>query len=220
MSTLSRRLFITSSAAAAASLGPVLASGAQETAAQGIATTSVEEALRRRESIRAYAADPLPDATLLSLLWAAIGVNRPDVDGRTAPSARTAYDTEIYVATPDGVSLYDVAAGALVPTLEGDVREAGTAAQRFVRTAPAVLIYASDKDKLLAAGYSAENPTDLTMTGRVNAAIIAQNVYLFAAAEGLGTCLVGGINRVELEAALGFGDTKSVAFIQPVGFPA
>lgn len=217
MPAISRRLFLTSSAAAAGMSVTTLATAQQ--ADTGAAAMSLEDALKRRESIRLYAPETLPDDLLLRILWAANGINRPEVGGRTAPSARTAYDIETYVATADGVRLYDPDTAALTGVLDADVRQAGTDAQRFVRSAPAVLIYVSDRQKLIAAGYNADNAADLTMTGRVNAAIIAQNVYLFAAAEGLGTCLVGGINRADLETALGLGADRSVAFIQPIGYP-
>lgn len=219
MSALTRRMFI-SSTTALASIGVTVLAFGQETGAEGAGIVSLEEALQRRESIRTYAPDALPDDVVLRVLWAANGINRPDVDGHTAPSARSAYDVEIYLATPDGVSIYDPAASALAPFLDGDVREAGTSAQRFVHAAPAVLIYVSDHAKLIEAGYDPDATSDLIMTGRVNAAIMAQNVYLFAAAEGLGTCLVGGINRAELQEALGLGEGKVVAFIQPIGRPA
>src|SRR5450631_3746130 len=44
-------------------------------------------ALSSRQSLREFAPEPLPEQVLSDLLWAAGGINRHDVDGRTAPSA-------------------------------------------------------------------------------------------------------------------------------------
>lgn len=219
MSSMSRRLFLGASAAGLGSAA-IASAAAQETAATGAGTVSVEEALRRRESIRLYTSDPIPEEQLLRLLWAANGINRPDVEGRTAPSGRGASDVDIYVATAEGVSRYDFEAQTLEPHVEGDVRQVGTAAQRFVHAAPAVLIFVSDKQKLADAGYPRDDEAAMTQNGRVHTAFVSQNVYLFAAAEGLGTCVVGGFERAPLEEALGFGEDLAITYIQPVGYPA
>src|SRR5271157_5681846 len=64
------------------------------------------QALKDRMSTRAYGEEKLPMQTLSNLLWAAFGINRPD-GRRTAPSARNWQEIDIYVATPEGVYLYD-----------------------------------------------------------------------------------------------------------------
>ncbi len=215
MPAMSRRLFLASSTVG---LGAATLPAAAQSET-GAGAVSLEEALRRRESIRLYTEEPIAEDQLLRLLWAGYGINRRDIEGRTAPSARTAVDVDIYVASPDGVRRYDPVAETLEAYLDTDVREAGTSAQRFVQSAPVVLIYVSEREKLVAAGYDAEDEAGLVMTGRVNTAFISQNVYLFAAAEGLGTCVVGGIQRGPLEEALGFDDGRFVTFIQPVGHP-
>ena len=47
------------------------------------------EALLQRRSQREFATTPLPEQMLGDLLWAACGVNRPELGGRTAPRAMT-----------------------------------------------------------------------------------------------------------------------------------
>lgn len=226
MSALTRRLFLLSSAAAAASIGAGSAVAQEMTAAmpgEGMATMSLRDALMRRESIRLFNEEPVDEETLLALLWAANGVNRPDVDGRTAPSWRTAKDTDIYVARADGVSLFDPVTNTLTPVLDADIRKQAST-QPFVGTAPVVLIYVSDYARVLAAaGVTEPDPAAITEAHRiaanVDAAVIAQNVYLFCAAEGLGTCLVGGADREALTAALELTETRAVVYVQPVGHP-
>ena len=60
-------------------------------------------------------------------------------------------------------------------------------------------------------------PEELVIAARVNSAIMAQNVYLFCAAEGLGTCLLGTVDREAIKTALKFPDHLSVTYIQPLG---
>jgi nitroreductase len=49
--------------------------------------------------------------------------------------------------------------------------------------------------------------------------MVAQNVYLFCAAEGLGTCLVGGVDADAIRAALSLEPGVAVTFVQPLGWP-
>jgi hypothetical protein len=131
---------------------------------------------------------PVDDGQLLDLLWAANGVNRPDVDGRTAPSWRTAKDTEIYVARPAGVDRFDAPQNRLVPVAAADIRKLAST-QPFVGNAPVELIYLSQRSRILqAAGLDGQafgsETEDHRIAAHVNAAVIAQNVYLFCA-EGL-----------------------------------
>ena len=65
------------------------------------------QALRARKSTREFSAEKLPAQVLSDLLWAAFGVNRQDTGGRTAPSTRNWQDIDIYVATVDGLYLFD-----------------------------------------------------------------------------------------------------------------
>ncbi|WP_448464186.1 nitroreductase family protein [Martelella sp. AMO21009] len=53
----------------------------------------------------------------------------------------------------------------------------------------------------------------------VDAGIIAENVCLFCASEGLATRLGGGANREALQSVLSLSDRKPVIFVQPVGCP-
>ncbi len=221
---LTRRTFFAASALMASLLtGRAMAQAVPE-ALVGFGAMPLSDALARRESIRTYADGPIEEAQLLALLGAANGVNRSDVDGRTAPSWRTAKDIEIYVAQAAGVSHYDAANNALRPVSGDDIRSIASP-QPFVATAPVVLIFVTELSRILeAAGLEPDALDALTedhrIAAHVNAAVIAQNVYLFCAAEGLGTCLVGGADRAALATALKLTDGQLVAYIQPVGHPA
>src|SRR5690242_1587996 len=65
------------------------------------------EVLKERKSTRSFSSQKLPMPTLGNLLWAAFGINRPDTGQRTAPSAMNRQEIDIYVATADGLYLYD-----------------------------------------------------------------------------------------------------------------
>lgn len=79
------------------------------------------QVLSERKSTRDFAPGSLSLQTLSNLLWAAFGINRRD-GRRTAPSAVNWQEVSIYVATPEGVYLYDAHANALDPALAGDFR--------------------------------------------------------------------------------------------------
>lgn len=220
MHTLSRRLFLASAAALAAITGRPAA--AQDKAG-GV---SVRQALEQRRSTRLYAPDPIAEATLLDLLFAANGVNRPDIDGRTAPSWHGARDIDVYLARADGVVRFDPRANSLVRVLDQDIRTR-TSPEPFVGTAPAILVYISQEDRLRqsAASFEAGQPPDAVarqheIAAYVDTAVIAENVYLYCAAVGLGTCLVGGVDTAAIAAALGLGAEQRVTYVQPVGYPA
>ena len=222
---ITRRLFFPIAAVALAVGHQAL--GQTEPAAelpQGYADMPLRDALAKRESVRQFTEAAVDEGQLLALLWSANGVNRPDVDGRTAPSWRTAKDTEIYVARASGVDWFDATANELVPVSDTDIRKV-TSPQPFVATAPVILLYVSERSRVLKAGGVDEQAFDKEteehrIAAHVNAAVISQNVYLFCAAEGLGTCLVGGADRAAVAGALGLSEGQRVTYVQPVGHPA
>jgi nitroreductase family protein len=68
-------------------------------------TISLEKAIGKRRSLRAFRPDPLPMATIGQLLWAGQRVTSPD-GKRAAPSAGALYPLELYVVTPEQVMHY------------------------------------------------------------------------------------------------------------------
>lgn len=80
------------------------------------------ETLAVRASATEWSERELNLQDLSDLLWAANGVNRPEIGKRTAPSAQNAQDVDIYVFNKDGAYLYDAREHALVPVATGDLR--------------------------------------------------------------------------------------------------
>ena len=171
------------------------------------------EALAKRRSQRSFANKPLPSEQMSRMLWAAFGVNRPGEDGRTAPSWRGSKEIDVYVATSEGVSRYDPKSHSLVQHMSGDVR-GQTGRAEFPATAPVVLIYVADFTRMAKASRD-----DQRLYAHVDAAIVAQNVYLFAAAESLATVMLGNVDKEMLAKTLKLPETQIVTFTQPVGEP-
>ena len=79
------------------------------------------EALNARQSTRVFSEKELSANTLSNLLWAAFGYNR--TDKRTAPSAMNKQSIDIYVATKNGIYLYDAKQNELQMKVKGDYTE-------------------------------------------------------------------------------------------------
>lgn len=171
------------------------------------------QALKERQSTRAFSSKELPRQTLGDLLWAAFGVNRPETGQRTAPSAMNRQEIDIYAATAKGLFLYDAKANALKPVLAKDLREA-TGVQSFVKDAPVNLIYVADYSRMRGESDGEKNFYSAADTG-----FIAQNVYLFCASEGLATVVRGSVNRPALAKAMKLRPGQKIILAQTVGYP-
>jgi len=170
------------------------------------------EALRDRHTSRRFSDRPLHLDVLGNLLWAAFGVNRPDEGKRTAPSAWNQQEIDIYVATAHGLYLYDARAHALDLILDEDIRPM-TGTQPFVGTAPINLVYVADFSKM------ARTPEgDKVLYSAANAGLIAENVYLFSASEGLAVVVRGLIDREPLAGKMGLGPEQRILLAQTVGY--
>jgi len=170
------------------------------------------QVLKDRKSTRDFRPDKLPPQTLSNLLWSAFGVNRPD-GRRTAPSASNRQETDIYVTTADAVYIYDAKANRLHVLLARDIR-AKTGIQSFVGEAPVNLVYVADLAKT--APDTAERDVDLG----ADAGVIAENVYLFCASEGLATVVRGSIDRAALSKAMALRANQRIILAQTVGYPS
>ena len=171
------------------------------------------QVLKDRHSSREFRGDKLPPQVLSNLLWAAFGVNRPDSGKRTAPSAMNRQEIDIYVATQDGLYVYDAKANALNPVLAQDLR-AATGMQPFVKDAPLNLVYVADFAK--AGSASSE---DQVIYAAAGTGFISQNVYLFCASEGLATVVRASFDRVALPKLMKLRPDQRIILVQTVGYP-
>ena len=171
------------------------------------------QVLKERKSSREYSSEKLPLQILSNLLWAAWGVNRTDSGLRTAPSASNMQEIDIYVATADGVYLYNAQKHILEPVLGEDIRVA-TGKQDFVKDAAVNLVFVADYSKM--GKRSEENKR--YMSG-ADTGFISQNVYLYCASEGLATVVRGMVDGPALEKIMKLRPDQKVVFGQSVGYP-
>jgi SagB-type dehydrogenase family enzyme len=171
------------------------------------------QVLKDRSSSRSFGSDKLPLQVLSNLLWAASGVNRPDSGKRTAPSAVNWQELDIYVATAEGLYLYDAKSHRLNPILSEDIR-ALTGRQPFVREAPVNLVYVADFLRMGRGTNEEKEFYSATDTG-----FIAQNVYLFCSSEGLATVVRASIDRPALAKVMKLRPGQKITLAQSVGYP-
>ncbi len=171
------------------------------------------QALKDRRTTREFKPGKLTPQQLSNLLWAAFGINRPENDHRTAPSAMNSQEVDLYVALPDGLFLYDPKANELKPSVSADVRTL-TNGQPFVTNAPVVLIYVADLPRLTKAKTESR-----PFYAAVDTGYISQNVYLYCASEGLAT-VVYDLNRPPLVKAMHLGPDQQIILAQAIGHPA
>jgi hypothetical protein len=190
--------------------------------------TSIFAALEQRRTTREISAIPLPLQLLSNLLWAAWGVNRRSgpfaLPGRTAASASNSQEIDLYVALQMGTYVYDALENRLAPVAAGDLRAAAlTPGQRGIEaTAPIQLIYVVDIHRLThTAGFQEpglQDPEVQKSYYYVDTGLIAGNVYLFAAAQGLAAWF-HNCDRVGLTQCLGLRAEQRVLFAQSIGYP-
>lgn len=130
------------------------------------------QTLFQRKTTRSLSMDPLDQATLGNLLWAAWGRNRPD-GRRTAPSARNRQALKLYVNKGDGLWLYDAPGHSLE-------RIAAAPLGSPLNDAAVVLIFAVPED----------DPY-----GGMHIGSVYQNVGLFCASAGLGNVVKASTAR-------------------------
>ena len=168
--------------------------------------------LRERKSVREFSSEKIPLPVLSNLLWAAFGMSRPD-GKRTAPSARNWQETGIYVASVDGLYLYEAKTHTLMPIHNDDIRGM-TGTQSFVKDVPLNLVYVADYAKAGASPMEEKN-----LWSACDAGFIAQNVYLYCTSEGLATVVRGLIDKPALAKVMKLRSDQKIILAQSVGYP-
>lgn len=170
------------------------------------------EALMKRRSSRKFSPRELDLQTLSNLLWASFGFGGGG-KRRTAPSSHNRQETDIYVALPSGVYLYDPAENVLRLVLDEDIR-ALTGQQDFVGEAPLNLIYVADTSKI-----TGKDERGTVETAYVDTGFISQNAYLYCASAGLATVTRAMIDKVAFAAKLSLRPEQIITLAQTVGYP-
>lgn len=140
---------------------------------------SIMKSLWDRRSEVAFSPQELSSQELSNLLFAARGINRPEEEKITAPSAYNMQEVSVYAFTSDGVYLYDAVKNQLLQVVEGNFRQLIATSQEWVNDAPIVLLMVGDTSKF-------EGPRDTArMFVIADAAMAVENVLLFCAGTGL-----------------------------------
>jgi hypothetical protein len=185
---------------------------------------SVLAALQERKTNRNISPKKLPLQVLSNLLWAAFGVNRVtasfDKPGRTAPSASNSQEIDLYVAMSEGVYLYDAVPHRLVPVVAGDYRS--MAGRRGAATAPVNIFYVVDLTRYDTGpgqpDRSIGDPEVQKSYYFTDTGFIAQNVYLYAASQGLAAWF-HNCDKQNTAKEFKLRPKQKVLFAQSVGYP-
>ena len=185
---------------------------------------SVLAALSERKTTRNISGKELPPQVLSNLLWAAFGVNRErgsfGKPGRTAASASNSQEIQLYVALPQGVYVYEAVPHRLKPVVAGDLRS--RAGRGAAATAPVNIFYVVDFSRYDTGPSQPDRrigePEVQKSYYYTDTGLIAANVYLFAASQGLAawfhTC-----NKEAAAKEFKLAAEQRVLFAQTVGYP-
>ena len=170
------------------------------------------QALQQRKSVREYSTKDIDDMKLSQLLWAAVGINRPD-GHLTAPTAINAQDITVYVCRKDGAYLYVAKDNTLQKVSDKDLRKSVASAQAFAADAPISLVIVTDNAKFR--GGSTNGPT---ISGAIDAGYVSQNIDL--ACEALGLCTVprATMDKEALKKELKLTDSQNPILNHPIGY--
>ncbi len=186
-------------------------------------TVPVETALAQRRSVRAFAPRPLALSQLGQILWAAQGITGSRWPLRTAPSAGALFPLEIVVVAgrvselAAGIYRYRPADHALAAVTPGDHRESLARAalgQGWMAQAPVVVAITGVVART-AAKYGSRAERYMFM----EAGHAAQNIYLQAQADGLGTTAVGAFRDKAVRDLLGLPEGEMPLYLMPLGAP-
>jgi nitroreductase len=211
-----RRTWLVAALAAALLASPASGSGSKDIALPkrpASAQADLVQVLENRKSVRDYRQERLAVQDLSAVLWAANGVNR-DYGRRTAPSAFGNEYIELYVVGDDGAWRYDAPAHRLRAAGPAGLKGRLTS-QRFVGRASHVLVFVADPGKFPGFFTSGE---ERLRWAHATAGAIAQNVYLMAAARGIGTCLVAGVDGDVIRKGLGLPSDAIPLYVMPLGY--
>jgi nitroreductase len=186
---------------------------------------SVLAALQQRKTDRSISPKPLPPGILSNVLWAAYGFNRAESGlrgkrGRTAASASNSQEIDLYVVLPEGVYLYEAEPHRLAPVAAGDFRARSW--WNSAQTAPVNIFFVADLARYTKEGQPdphIDDPEVQKSYCYVLTGLIAANIYLFAASQGLAAWL-HNCDRVNTPREFKLRPEQRVLFAQTVGYPA
>jgi SagB-type dehydrogenase family enzyme len=184
-------------------------------------STSVEQAMLKRRSVREYTNEPLNLTEVSQLLWAAQGITHSGWGFRTAPSAGALYPLEVHIVAgnvkgvPDGVYQYKPHQHELVKVRNGDVRKELSSAslgQTCIAEGAMVIVFSAVYERTTQK-YGNRGIRYVHM----EIGHAAQNVFLQAISLNLGVVVVGAFRDEQVKKVLNLKDLEQPLYILPVG---
>ena len=164
----------------------------------------LDRALLERQSARTFTERPLTREEVSRLLWATTGANRED-GRRTIPSAQAKYPVDLLVALPEGVYRYEPKEHRLARVIAEDIR-AKIPSQDPFKKAAMIVLYVINKDKSSRIEWA-----DLEI------GCMGQNLYLEAAALGMGSRIIANIKTEDVTKILSLKETLVLRLAQVTG---
>lgn len=181
-------------------------------------TFPLMKAIELRRTKRKWTDEMLSEQELSNLLWSACGITLKETERaknrRTVPSSRNSQTIKIFVATSQGVFLYDEKIHSLIEVLIEDIRKY-ISTQKMMQSAPIGLIYIADYSKM--SMYTATDDNRKWFVAGTETGFISQNVYLYCASAGLSTAIIGLVDRDKLHNIVELKEYEHVVYTQVIG---
>ncbi len=180
---------------------------------------SVEEAIKRRRSVRSFKKESLTIEQISQLLWSAQGITGTlhGFSFRAAPSAGALYPLEVYTVVKAGIYHYIPAEHKLVLIKEGDFRRklanAGLS-QSAISTAPLDIVITAVYERTTVK-YGERSIRYV----HIEVGHVAENILLQATSLGLGSVTIGAFYDEKVKNVLGCSEEEVPLYIIPVGKP-
>lgn len=171
------------------------------------------ECLQNRHTTRNFTSEKLDNQKISNILWAANGLNRPEQNRYTAPTAMNMQELSLYLAKEDGLYFYNPIDNTLERLSDEDIRkETGT--QVFVGKADFELIIVADISKM----EKVQDPAKYNFYAGRDAGYISQNIYLICASEGLGTVARGSFDNEKIVKLMKLDKNKFITLVHTIGY--
>lgn len=161
----------------------------------------VLDAISNRRSGRMIANKEISPEHLSTLLWTAWGISSHD-GKRVVPTARNKQEMDLYVATKDGIYLYDAKENKLLKKSDKDLRPIISGGQDFAKDAPVHLLFVSNDKKY----------------GAFHAGSMYENASLYCASEKLQCVVRAMFDSNSLSKDIGLTDGNEVLITLAVGY--
>lgn len=176
------------------------------------------KAFQLRRTTRKWKPEDIDRQNLANILWAGCGESKKaagkNKNKRTSPSAGNSQLIKIYAALKNGVFLYQESENNLSKQTDNDIRQY-LSTQKMMKSAPLGLIYVADFGKIK--NYIGKDENKKWFVAGTEAGFVSENVYLYCAAAGLSTAVIGLVNREELHRLMKLKESEKIIYTQIIG---